>query len=271
MNPDMSLAELKTKFEKYIRRFDTPDPDVRKNIDLKAAHTRRVCENIRDIGQSIALSHQNLFLAETAALLHDIGRFEQYRRYRTFVDRKSEDHAALGVRIIRENRLLEAFDQASSEIVLRAVACHNRLALPHEAEAGSLLILKLLRDADKVDIWRVVTEYYQNSAKHRNQAVELDLPDNDDIADPVCQALMRGHLVQMADLRSLNDFKLLQIGWIYDVNFPRTLEMVQENRYLEIIRDKLPANSAQIDAIYARARAHIVTELKTSREIRGTL
>lgn len=269
MNLDMLLADLRAWFENYLRRFNATDPDVRKNTDLKADHTRRVCENIRDIGKSIALSHQDLVVAETAALLHDIGRFEQYRRYRTFVDRKSEDHAALGVRIIRENRLLEAFDQASADIVLQAVACHNRMALPHNADAHFLLILKLLRDADKVDIWRVVTEYYQNSATHRNQAVELDLPDNGDIADPVCQALMRGNLVRMADLRTLNDFKLLQIGWIYDVNFYRTFEIIKENRYLETIRGKLPQKSNRIDAIYKRALAYIAAELKKQPEIQG--
>jgi putative nucleotidyltransferase with HDIG domain len=267
MNLDMLLPNLKIWFEKYLRRFNATDPDVQKNTELKATHTRRVCENIRDIGKSIALSHQDLVVAEAAALLHDIGRFEQYRRYRTFVDRKSEDHAALGVQIIRENRILEAYDQTSADIVLQAVACHNRLALPQDADAHFLLILKLLRDADKIDIWRVVTEYYQNSAANRNPAVELDLPDNDTIADPVYNALMRGNLVRMADLRTLNDFKMLQLGWIYDVNFPRTFEIVKENSYLETIRGKLPEKSAQIDAIYARAQAYIAAELKKQSEL----
>lgn len=262
MNLEILLPDLRTWFENYLHRFDVTDPDVRKNTDLKAAHSRRVCENIRDIGKSIALSRQDLVVAEAAAMLHDIGRFEQYQRYRTFVDHKSEDHAALGVRIIHENRLLEAFDQASADIIRQAVACHNRMTLPLDADAHSLLILKLLRDADKVDIWRVVTEYYQNSAANRNQAVELDLPDNGNIAEPVYQALMRGNLVRMADMRTLNDFKLLQIGWIYDVNFRRTFEMIKENRYLDIIRDKLPQQSPRIDAIYERALAYIEAELK---------
>jgi putative nucleotidyltransferase with HDIG domain len=262
MNLEMLVPNLRIWFENYLCRFDVTNPDVRKNTELKAAHTRRVCENIRDIGKSIALSRQDLVVAEAAALLHDIGRFEQYQRYRTFVDHKSENHAALGVRIIRENMLLEAFDPTSADIILQAVACHNRMTLPLDAEPHFLLILKLLRDADKVDIWRVVTEYYQNSANNRNQAVELDLPDNDSIADPVYQALMRGNLVRMADLRTLNDFKLLQIGWIYDVNFRKTFEIIRENRYLEIIRDKLPQKYPRIDAIYTLALAYIEAELK---------
>jgi hypothetical protein len=66
----------------------------------------------------------------------------------------------------------------------------------------------------------------------------------------------------MADLRTLNDFKRLQIGWIYDVNFPRTIEVVRDNRYLETTRDKLPQKSARIDAIFAQAWAFIAAELK---------
>ena len=262
MNMDSLLSDLKTWFEKYLHRFDTMDRDIQKNMALKADHTLRVCENIRDIGESIALSHQDLAMAEAAALLHDIGRFEQYRRYRTFVDRKSENHATLGVRIIRDNGILEPFDPVTADIILRAVACHNRLTLPQKADAHFLMILKMLRDADKLDIWRVVTEYYQQSATDRNQAVELDLPDENTISDPVCQALMCGELARMADLKTLNDFKLLQIGWIYDVNFTRALEIVKEKRYLEAIREKLPKESSRIDEIFAKAQAYVTKELK---------
>ena len=253
---DAPLSNLKSWFADYVRRFDSIDPDVQRNMDLKSGHTRRVCENILDIGKSQGLPPRDLHVAEAAALLHDIGRFEQYRRYRTFVDGKSENHAALGVKVIKENRLLKDFEPDAAGIILRAVACHNRLEVPVDGGPRFLLILRMLRDADKVDIWRVVTEYYQNSAAHRNQAVELDLPDNDTITDSVYQALMHGNLVRMADLRTLNDFKLLQIGWIYDVNFPRTFEIIQENRYLESIRDKLPQNSTQIDVIYERVLAY---------------
>ncbi|MBL7226115.1 MAG: HD domain-containing protein [Desulfobacteraceae bacterium] len=45
-------------------------------MDLKADHTSRVCEAIVNIGRSLDLSREDLCLAEAAALLHDIGRFE---------------------------------------------------------------------------------------------------------------------------------------------------------------------------------------------------
>ena len=255
--PQSILPGLKTWFEGYVSRFSVDDPIVKKSIDLKTDHTMRVCDAILDIGGSLNLSRDDLCTAEAAALLHDIGRFEQYRQYRTFSDSRSEDHAALGVRIIQDNRVLHGLGPAVAEIIVRAVKYHNRAALPAGEEEPFLFFLKLLRDADKVDIWRLVTDYYQNGGHNRNQTIELDLPDRPQISDSVYNALMNGQLVQMADLKTLNDFKLLQIGWIYDVNFPRTFQIVRENGYLEMIRNALSRTSVRVAEIYEKARAHL--------------
>jgi len=257
MNPQAILPGLKAWFEDYIRRFSSDDPIVQENMDLKTEHTRRVCEAIVNIGGSLDLSREDLCMAEAAALLHDIGRFEQYRRYRTFSDYRSEDHAALGVKVIKANRLLHGLESAMADIIVRVVGYHNRASLPVGEEERCLFFLKLLRDADKVDIWRVVTDYYQNAGHNLNQTIELDLPDRPQVSDSVYKALMNGKLAQMADLKTLNDFKLLQIGWIYDINFPRTFQIVRENGYLEMIRDALPETSVRVAEIYRRARAHL--------------
>jgi hypothetical protein len=262
---DIPVSNLKSWFADYVRRFDAGDPEIRKNVDLKSEHTHRVCENILDIGRSLDLSPGDLCIAEAAALLHDVGRFEQYRRYRTFVDKKSENHAALGVKIIEENRLLEEFGAGPAAVIRRAVACHNRLAAPAEGDPKFLLVLRMLRDADKVDIYRVVTEYYHRSAGSRNQAVELGLPDTDDISDAVYGTLMAGRPARMDDLRVLNDFKLLQIGWVFDLNFPRSFEMVRERGCLEGIRDALPRDDKRVEDIYSKARAHLDAGMKNRR------
>jgi hypothetical protein len=255
------LPGLKSWFEDYVHEFSSDDPTFQENIDLKIGHTRRVCEAILDIGGSLDLSDEDLCLAEVSALLHDIGRFQQYRKYRTFSDYRSEDHAALGVKVIKDNRILDGLDPDKTWIILRVIAYHNRFSLPAEEEERCLFFLKLLRDADKVDIWRVVTDYYRNSGNKRNQTIELDLPDTGRISEPVYKALMNGELVQMADLKVLNDFKLLQIGWIYDINFRRTFQIIQERGYLEKIRDALPKKSARVSEIHDRALMYLKSNI----------
>ncbi|MBN2059705.1 MAG: HD domain-containing protein [Deltaproteobacteria bacterium] len=251
------LARLRVWFEDYISRFVSDDSIFQENIDLKVGHTYRVCEAILDIGESLNLDREELCLAETSALLHDIGRFEQYRQYRTFSDYRSEDHAALGIKVIKTSSVLNGFEPAEAEIIIRVIGYHNRAALPVGEDERCLFFLKLLRDADKIDIWHVVTDYYQSAGYKRNQTIELDLPDMDQISDSVYEALMKGELAQMADLKTLNDFKSLQIGWIYDVNFPRTFQIIMEKRYLEKIREALPKKSVRADEIYNKANAYL--------------
>ena len=95
----------------------------------------------------------------------------------------------------------------------------------------------------------------------RNQSIKLDLPDESHILDLVYSALMNGKVVQMADLETLNDFKLLQIGWIYDVNFSMTFQIIRDKRYLQKIRKALPMSSLRIKNIYKRANEYLMQNI----------
>ena len=61
---------------------------------LKIDHTYRVAALCEQIARSIPLTEEQTDHAWLAGLLHDVGRFEQLRRYGTFEDAKSIDHAA---------------------------------------------------------------------------------------------------------------------------------------------------------------------------------
>ncbi len=253
------LEELKEWFTAYVRSFCNGEHLQQRNFLLKQEHTRRVCEEITAIGREIGCDDEELVLAEAVALLHDIGRFEQYARYYTFVDLRSENHAELGLKVLADKALIDGFDPQVQQIIIEAVRHHNRACLPIE-EAEWLFYVRLLRDADKLDIWRVVTEYYQNAQQERNEAIELDLPDTPEISEPVLQDLAQKRIVQVRYLRTLNDFKLLQMGWVFDINFQPTCRAIGERRYLEKIRRVLPAD-ARIDEIHAMMQHHLEMRL----------
>jgi len=251
------LPKLKRWLKNYIEQFASRDPNIQEALDLKQAHTERVCDAILDIGRHEGLSDDDLALAEVAALLHDIGRFEQYRKYKTFSDVQSENHAVLGLKVINEYNVLQGINPEKARIIIRAVKYHNKAALPDGENGRDLFFMKLLRDADKLDIWHVVTDYYGNAHKDRNPTIELNLPDKPDISDSVCRSLTKGNIVQMRDLETLNDFKLLQMGWIYDLNFRRAFQIVKERKHLEQLRKALPEDSPRIDRVYERAREYL--------------
>jgi len=245
------LERLKPWFHAYIASFPVPDADVKKNFDLKRDHTLRVGEEIRFLSERLNLDAHETALAEICALLHDIGRFEQYHRFRTFMDPVSADHAELGLQVIDRNNLLQGLKEADRSMVREAIANHNRLAIDPGLERRALFFTRLIRDADKLDIWKVVIAYYNSEVK--NEAVKIGLSLDNTITEKVFNDLMDGKIAGKEDFRTLNDFKLNQIAWVYDLNFNCSLERVRERRYLQDIFTHLDHTIPGVTGFYCRA------------------
>ncbi len=258
------LDNLKDWLAGYVKTF-RENSDDSKNIVLKEEHTQRVCREIISIGAQLGLQNGDLRLAEVIALFHDIGRFEQYARYKTFSDQRSEDHATLGVTILKRLGVLERCAEPLQDLICRTIQYHNRATLPRNETDECLFFTKLLRDADKLDIWRVVTDYYRRKDGARNGTLELDLPDTPRFSEAVCRDLAQRKIVDINHVETLNDFKLLQIGWVFDINFEPTLRAVRSRRYLEMIRDSLP-QSRQIDTLFSAIHRYLEERLSTLKE-----
>jgi len=269
MIDEEALMGLKFWFKSYVDKFKSNDRIYQQNINLKKDHTYRVYKEIIGLGKSLKLNNEDFNLAKATALLHDVGRFEQYNRYHTFSDEKSEDHAQLGIKILRQNKVLDELDQATSKLIFRIISYHNRASLPHNETERCLFFTKLLRDADKLDILYVITEYYHNNNKYLNDSLELELPDDPQISDEVYNDLMSGRTVDTRHLRTLNDFKLLQMAWIYDINFPLTFQLVKQRGYMEKIRDALP-RSKKVQKIYSIVKSYQDRYCESYQEILNT-
>jgi len=244
-----NLNELKNWFKIYVHTFQNSDPEIQQNFDMKENHTMRVCKEIRTIGKQLGLNDDEQRLAEIIGLLHDVGRFEQYARYKTFMDKKSENHAELGLKILAKFDVLKLIDKPVQEIILQAIKHHNQPSLPLENTERWMFYAKLIRDADKLDIWKVVIDYYSRIAARRTGAIELDLPDTPGFSEEVYSDLISRRFVDIKYVRNLNDLKLLQVGWIFDINFQATMDCINERGYLEMIRDVLP-KSKKMDEIF---------------------
>jgi putative nucleotidyltransferase with HDIG domain len=244
-----NLKHLKTWFEEYVSSFYSDDPDYNQLIRLKEEHTMRVCCNIAMLGKELGLSDQNMVLAETIALFHDIGRFKQYKTYRTFNDFVSENHAKLGLRQIAIHRVLSACTTAEKRLITRAIAYHNAATLPVNENGNTLFFMRLIRDADKLDIWKLFIDYCNERKKKHRSAIELGLPDDPIYSQKIIESLKQRRVVLMRDLKTLNDFKLLQIGWVYDLNFVPSFQTVQNRKYIEKLEETLPKSKEIKEAV----------------------
>ena len=236
----MLIEQLRQRFFDYADRFYVSNDNENRPIQLKRDHTRRVCRNARMLANKLNLSEKDTLLAEAMALFHDVGRFKQYRVYQTFKDADSENHAALSVAEINANDLLAGLSEADRGIVLTGIEFHNALDIPEGLSERERFFLKLLRDADKLDIWKVFGEYYENEARSPSDSVSLGLPDSDQYSAEALAAVRDRKIVRMQEMKTLNDFKLLQISWVYDLNFVPTVEAMLEKGYINRLYAFLP-------------------------------
>ncbi|MFW5775438.1 MAG: HD domain-containing protein [Chitinivibrionales bacterium] len=236
-------------FTKYLESFTTRDEDIRKNIELKKLHTKKVCEEMAGLCTTLAVDSRTAMLAGCTALFHDIGRFEQYTRFRTFADNDSVNHADLGVEVLRREKVLEDLCVQDREIILQAISFHNRKDIPALSNPLVDYVTRMIRDADKLDIYRVVTEYYAQHHKERNRAIEFNLPPGSDASPAVLEDLRARRLVEYVHVASQIDFRLVQVGWIYDINFRYSLHRIRKRRYLEALEQNLPETPAITEVI----------------------
>ena len=234
------MQSLKSWFLDYSNSFSLPAVEDQRNLALKQEHTRLVCLNSRRIAQHLRLGREETLLAEAAALFHDVGRFPQYARYKTFDDRISLNHAVLGAQVLLENNALGTLSKHDQGIILRSVTLHNVFSLPATLDDETMLFAKLVRDADKLDILRVFLEYFAMDPGSRAGAVVLGLPDEPGYSQEVLCCLRNGTMAKYSLLKTQNDFKLLQLTWMYDLNFTCSLRMVVEQDSINKLAKYLP-------------------------------
>ncbi|MFP4164869.1 MAG: HD domain-containing protein [Chitinispirillaceae bacterium] len=232
------LQKVYDWFDLYTRGFCTGNERIDSAICLKIAHTKSVQKETVQLTDSLELNDQECYVAQACALLHDIGRFEQYSRYQTYSDAKSENHALLGIRAIDRYNVLADFTPDEKNLILSVVLHHNRASVPQSRDRQFLFHLKLLRDADKLDIMRIMTDCYQGVKTC--DAVHIGLPESPEVSDKMIKDLLKKRICRTEDMKTFNDFKLFQIGWVFDLNFSWSFLQVKKRKYIDTIAAVLP-------------------------------
>ncbi len=228
------LNRLREWFSAYAAGFLEDEPEHRRNVVLKIRHTGLVAENILSIAKSEGLNGHDLEIAAAAGILHDTGRFPQYQKFRTFKDSESVNHGVLGAEIIEREGVLGWLAPEDRKLVLDAVKFHNANKVPELGDARAETFIRLVRDADKLDIWRVfLDEYLEIQPWERASAAGLSLPDAPHATPEVVSTLLGGHQVTLSMVRNSRDIILMIVGWCRDINFPSTWRMLVERGYLD--------------------------------------
>jgi HD superfamily phosphohydrolase YqeK len=251
-------------FDDYTTGFVTQAANAHPHVSKKE-HTARVVENMVFLGKSLGLSRQRLRVAKAAALLHDIGRFNQFEIFGTFSDPVSKNHGALGVGVIREHRLLAACsdsgkEQIEKKQIVRAIALHNVYQLPLRIDPDTLFLTRMLRDADKLDIFRVVTQKYLRVDPTENGYITHNLADDGRVSSGLVNEILKKQLIDIQQVHSLNDLKLLQISWVFDLNFKVSIKRVDDLGFIPLILSSLP-DSEHLVSLVDFIKTHMADEI----------
>jgi putative nucleotidyltransferase with HDIG domain len=261
------LEKFRAWFDDYVAGFYGDDDYVNANLKMKLQHTHRTRSEMQYLAQEIGLSDNQKQVAEVIALFHDVGRFEQFTTYGTYNDARSTNHCVLGLKVLDRAKVLENLDPTERQCIARAIEYHGRRELPKDLDGESLLFAKLIRDADKLDVFYTVTEYYRQYRDNGEQfMLELEFPDEPGYSAKVVEAVLQGRLIDYTQLRTLNDAKLVQLGWVYDVNFPATLKRIRQRRFLEKLLEFLP-RTPDIEKVKDKIFEYVAARLSREGEL----
>lgn len=227
----MDLDELTRKYNDYVDTYRDADGRLSEMMSLKLVHTRKVVENAQAIATGEGFSSTEREVALAAALLHDTGRYEQLKRYNTFQDSQSVDHAVFSHDIVVERGWVD--DPA----VLKAVLYHNRRDLPADMDTLTSVAAHTVRDADKLDIFRVLEDRVAHTDWRHDTLAFWNLtviaPPNPVVVDCI-ERLMP---VDYQHIRTLADFVLIQVGWMASgLHFATSRRLCRERNHLNFRR-----------------------------------
>lgn len=212
------------KYLAYVDTYRSADGMLPEMMQLKLDHTMRVVENATLVAKTEGFSDELLEASRIAALLHDTGRYEQLKRYNTFRDSDSVDHAVFSHDIVLEKGWID--DRA----ILDAVLFHNRRDLPEGMDERTAALAKIVRDADKLDIFRVLEERIAvpNWMEDRRAFWNLEIKGEPSVE--VTAAIAEGRPVDYQHIRNLADFVLIQVGWIKNGLYYETSRNLAKSR-----------------------------------------
>jgi hypothetical protein len=206
-------------------------------MELKQSHTERVCAELTGIGKAIGMNERELAFAEVIGWLHDIGRFEQFNRFRTFADDESENHAETALRVIDREGLLEGFIPEMKKVVLQSILNHNRAKVPENEPCPIDFYSRLLRDADKLDVWQISINM---NIFHKIKTETF--PEVYDVPAHFIECFEQNQIITLDQVQSFYDSILFRVSWIFDLNFSFSLLTAHQRNIPGNLIKKIPVS-----------------------------
>ncbi len=240
------LKECHLEFEEYFQSLISDSHENHQRVEDIRVHTLRVVSNILLLSKVILPNEEDYRIAEVIALFHDLGKAYLIGQGTESPTNIQKNHAALSVKLIQQMDFYSKVPDDTQLIIVKAVDSHNKLKLPKLENEQVTLFARLLRDADKLDIYESSYRYFKEKMGIQ-PIVTFDLVNSTEISDKVIKSILAGKTAMMEDMKTMNDYKLLLLSMVFDLNFKYSFRLVSEKQYIQKIYETLPKRDLIID------------------------
>ena len=267
--PVINRKNVINAFEEYVRNNDPSDEKIKLKID----HTYRVAGLCQRIAESLGLSEPDVDIAWLLGMLHDIGRFEQIRRFGTFNDAQSVDHAEFGADLLFKEGLIRKFaegyyeecelaepeNQEDEQIIKNnehhnkdtgllemEIRQHNKYRVKEDLTERQRMFCDILRDADKVDIFKVNADIPMEIIYD----VTTEELKNGIITKEVLESFYKKETVLKSVRRSAVDHIVGHISLLFELVYKESYRQAKEQGYVYKLLDfksDVPEVNAEFD------------------------
>lgn len=232
INDNYYLGAMK-RFKEYVQNYDLNNDLIR----LKVVHSYQVVKHTQYLCNQLNLNDEDRQLALVIALLHDLGRFEQYRIYHSFEDYRTIDHALFSSDLLFKQGLIKEFicNRKYDKLIKAAIEQHNKYQVTKTYTNRELLFIHLIRDSDKLDNFRVKeVESMETLLQTSKENLELET-----ITPVVYKQFMDGKLIYGPTRKTNLDKWISYIAFIFDFHFQASLEYIKQENYLIRLFDRV--------------------------------
>lgn len=249
----LQLREIKEWFEGYTRTFTSTAGSFHPPLQLKVDHSQRVADNARQLAEDLGWNPSETNCAEALGWLHDIGRFSQFAEFGTFTDATSVNHGERGWETVQEAGILSALEPEEQTALMDGIRHHNAKTEPDHLPDESLRFLKLIRDADKLDIFHFVLTSVQKDGFQELPKMLPQVVLKGPVNPLIIQEIQTQRSCSITEVRSLADFLLMQLSWIYDLNYSASFRQITDRNIIDELERELP-NDRRIRQIVQAVR-----------------
>ena len=251
----MQFDKCIKEFENYVSRYDLNVLQNRYKYD----HTFRVLEFTKTICENEKFTEEEKNLAFVCSLLHDIARFEEWTKYHSWHE---IDHGDLGYDILNKNDyVLKYVDKKYRDIVLNVVKYHNKKDIADDLDEFTIKILKVVRDADKLDILN--TQF--NPYNEKSLTLDYDYSQKVKLNNSVIDNFISEKMLNANMITNIAEDIIFYLSYIFDINYRISFKIIYDLKVIDIkleLLKKVLSDDTQFKIIELKAKDFLESNIK---------